>query len=69
MVEKLTPLSAHLTRSGVPVYSVNSRSHTQVPDGALMLPTGIRVDVRVLRRVGRMADIRTGSTPIPATFG
>ena len=34
-----------------------------------MLPGGIGVDVRILRRVGRMADIRTGLTPIPATVG
>src|SRR5262245_61911230 len=72
MVEKLTPLATQLTRSGVPVYSVNSRSHTQVPDRVLITPDSFRVDVRILRVAGPKADFRTataqGITPIPATF-
>ena len=49
MGEKLTPLTAHLTRSGVPVYLVNSRSHTQVADRVFMARAVIRVDLGIVR--------------------
>ena len=69
MIEKLTPLSAHLTRRGVPVFLANSRTHTQEPERVLVLARGIAVDLGVLRLIGGMADVRAGTIPIRATPG
>ena len=64
MSEKLTPVTAHLTRSGVPVYLVNSHSHTQVVHRTCSRP----LDVGIERSSARMSGSRPGATPIPATL-
>ena len=69
MGEKLTPLQAHLMRRRVPVYPVNSRSHTQVANRVLLARVGVRVDVGIVWTPALMACHSTGATPIPATFG
>src|SRR6478735_4219284 len=64
MSEKLTPLMAHLTRRRVPVYLVNSHSHTRVVHRTRSRPS----DVGIERRSARMSGTRPGATPIPATL-
>ena len=61
MSEKLTPVTAHLTRSGVPVYLVNSHSHTQVVHRTWLAAP---LDVGIERISARMSGCRrTGRRP------
>ena len=54
MIEKLTPGTAHLTRSGVPVYLVNSHSHMQAVHRTCSRP----LDVGIERSSARMSGSR-----------
>src|SRR6476661_10187177 len=64
MIEKLTPGTAHLTRSGVPAYLVNSHSHMQAVHRTCSRP----LDVGIERSSARMSGSVPGATPIPATL-